>query len=277
MKRKAADRSHAAYAAEQLPKSYRGDYPFRIGTTSFIYPDSYARNVKLLAPYLDEIELLFFESLSGNINSLLDEIKVLCDLATEFDTTYNVHLPTDISFGSGDRSIRQKAVESIKQVVDLTAPLSPTTCTLHLAYEDHSRKPEDITTWQENIRKSLRQLCDADVNPAILSIETLSYPFQWIDRIIREFGLHICMDVGHLIAADVDVLSFYRQYAQMIQIIHLHGVEHDRDHLSLDRFSKANFDPVRRILKDYAGILSLEVFSYPSLISSLNYLEKAQI
>ncbi|MEE8399755.1 MAG: cobamide remodeling phosphodiesterase CbiR, partial [Desulfobacterales bacterium] len=236
---------------------------------------TYAPNVELLAPYLDEIELLFFESPSGNDDSLKNEIKILSDLAKQFSITYNVHLPTDISFVNSDPSVRKQSVESIKQVIDLTAPLSPTTCTLHLTYEAHSRGPADILTWQGHIRDSLGQLFDEGVNPAILSIETLSYPFQWIDGIIREFDLHICMDVGHLIVNHVDVLSFYRQYAHIIPIIHLHGVENSRDHLPLDRLSKADFDPVLQLLEDYSGIVSLEVFSYPALIASLNHLENA--
>jgi len=43
-----------------LPKSYKHAYPFKLGTTSFIYPDGYVPNVKMLGPYMDEIELLFF-------------------------------------------------------------------------------------------------------------------------------------------------------------------------------------------------------------------------
>ena len=45
-----------------LGKSYKGEFPFNIGTTSFIYPDDYVPNVKMLGPYLENIELLLFES-----------------------------------------------------------------------------------------------------------------------------------------------------------------------------------------------------------------------
>jgi hypothetical protein len=43
-----------------LNKSYKGLFPFNIGTTSFIYPDDYVPNVKMLGPYLGNIELLLF-------------------------------------------------------------------------------------------------------------------------------------------------------------------------------------------------------------------------
>ena len=45
-----------------LSKSYKGLFPFKICTTSFIYPDHYIPNVKMLGPFVDEIELLVFES-----------------------------------------------------------------------------------------------------------------------------------------------------------------------------------------------------------------------
>jgi hypothetical protein len=79
-----------------LPKSYKGLYPFKLGTTSYIYPDGYTQNVKMLAPYVDEIELLLFESAPDSLPSN-HEIKKLLLLSNEFDLTYNVHLPTDIS------------------------------------------------------------------------------------------------------------------------------------------------------------------------------------
>ena len=81
-----------------LPKSYKGLYQFRLGTTSFIYPDHYLPNVKMLGPYLNEIELLLFESAYDSLPSK-HEIKELSILAEEFDITYDIHLPIDISLG----------------------------------------------------------------------------------------------------------------------------------------------------------------------------------
>jgi hypothetical protein len=52
----------------RLTKSYKGFYPFKLATTSFIYPDDYIPNVKMLGPFVDEIELLLFES--NDIESL---------------------------------------------------------------------------------------------------------------------------------------------------------------------------------------------------------------
>ena len=85
-----------------LIKSYKGMYPFKIGTTSFIYPDHYIPNVKMLGPYLDEIELLLFESTGTDALPSKSVIAELSRLAKDFDLTYNVHLPTDISISDPD-------------------------------------------------------------------------------------------------------------------------------------------------------------------------------
>ena len=45
-----------------IAKSYKGLFPFKLGTTSYIYPAPILPNVMRLAPFLDEIELVLFES-----------------------------------------------------------------------------------------------------------------------------------------------------------------------------------------------------------------------
>ncbi len=40
----------------------KGRFPFRLGTTSYIIPDAIFPNVRFLAPLVDEIELVLFES-----------------------------------------------------------------------------------------------------------------------------------------------------------------------------------------------------------------------
>ncbi|MEJ2657277.1 MAG: hypothetical protein P8012_08760, partial [Desulfobacterales bacterium] len=75
-----------------LPKSYKNAFPFKIGTTSFIYPNNYVQNVVLLAPYLDEIELILFESTPDSLPSM-NVISTLLSLADEYHLSYNVHHP----------------------------------------------------------------------------------------------------------------------------------------------------------------------------------------
>jgi len=255
-----------------LPKSYKGMFPFKIGTTSFIYPNSYVQNVKMLAPYLDEIELILFES-SPDKRPSNDEIKTLLSLANEFDITYNIHLPLDISLGAPDPSKRHFAIETIKRIVDLTAPLSPSTYTLHLAYDETDMETERMNRWRNRTYGSARQLISSGINGKTISIETLNYPIEWVEDILIDFNLSVCVDLGHLILYGFDMKAVFNRYHKTISIIHLHGADNHIDHQPLDFLAKTNLKTILEMLKRYNDVVSIEVFSYDHLNASLKYLE----
>ena len=258
-----------------LPKSYKGAYPFRLGATSYIYPDHIIPNVKMLAPYLDEIELLLFESASKDSFPSKHEINKLSFMAKEFDLTYNIHLPTDISLCDHDPSTRRHAMETIKRLIDLTSPLSPSTHTLHLSYDEDSIEKECVKRWQDLVYRSMEKLIAAGIEGESISIETLIYPFEWVEGVITALNLSVCIDIGHLMLQNgVELETVFNKYSGITSIIHLHGVEQGRDHVSLDYLSKAKMDAVMGILKRFTGVVSLEVFSFNHLNTSLKFLEK---
>jgi len=256
-----------------LPKSYKGAYQFKLGTTSFIYQDGYVPNVKMLGPYIDEIELLLFESKPGSFlkKSEIDELSLL---SKKFDLTYNIHLPTDIFLGNRDPSVRQYAIETILRVLDLTSPLFPSTYTLHLSYDEASRQKSYIMKWQDVTCQTIKQLINYGVKAEKISIENLNYPFEWVEDIIRVFNFGVCMDIGHLILCGTNIKKFFDSYSDNISIIHLHGVENRHDHLSLERLSEERVGEVIEILNKFAKVVSIEVFSYNDLATSLKFLEK---
>ena len=255
-----------------LPKSYKDAFSFKIGTTSFIYPDGYVENVKMLAPYLDEIELLLFESTPGSLPSI-HEVKQLLSLANEFDLTYNIHLPLDIYLGAPERSIRRFALDTIKQIVDLTASLSPSTYTLHLPCDDAGVDNEQVKRWLDRLNRSIKELVSAGMNGEMFSIETLDYPLDWVEDILIDFNLSVCIDVGHLILYGFDPEAVFKRHKNRTPILHLHGVDNHKDHLPLDRLTKENVETVVRMLKQFEGVVSLEVFSFDHLKASLNFLD----
>jgi sugar phosphate isomerase/epimerase len=257
-----------------LPKSYKGLYPFKIGTTSYIYPAGYAQNVKMLAPYVDEIELLLFESAPYSLPTK-KEIKKLLSLSNEFGLTYNVHLPTDISLSDPEPSIRHTTMETLKRVMNLTSLLSPSTYTLHLSYDEKGLDNESIKKWRERLYRSLGQFIATGINSKMISIETLTYPIEWVEDILIDFNLSVCIDLGHLMVYGYDMESVFNRYGKRTSIIHLHGVEKTDDHISLDRLSKRNMDLVIGILKQFTKVVSLEVFSYDHLKASLSFLEES--
>ena len=258
----------------RLSKSYKSVFPFRISAPSFIYRASWNDNIKRLGPYLDEIELLFFDSARHRDWPSHEEIKTMARLAQKYAITYNVHLPTDIFPGSLNESIRQKAVENFIEMWRRVKPLDPTSCILHLPLGGPYDKNQSLQAWQKQIDKSMRQLISAGISPNKLSVETLDYPFDWVAQIIIEWDLQVCLDIGHLLIHRFDWCEVFEKWSSRINMIHLHGVSGDKDHLSLDQLEDALRSSILKKLSSYGGTVSVEVFSFEALQKSLICLER---
>ena len=61
--------------------------PFRLGTTSFIYPDHIIPNVKKIGAFFDEIELLVFESKPKEVMPPPGDVKELAGLSRGLNLT----------------------------------------------------------------------------------------------------------------------------------------------------------------------------------------------
>ena len=258
-----------------LSKSYKGLFPFKICTTSFIYPDMYAPNVTMLGPYLDEIELLLFDSTYEGSLPTAARINELSELFSKFRLTCNVHLPLDISLGDSDIRKRLQAIEAVRHIIRLTAPLTPSTYTVHFTYEEKSRSQKAIGLWRNRVIKSIDEILKEDISPEKFSVENLvEYPFEWVDDIIARTGFHTCIDIGHFIERGEDFESAFYKYISTTDILHIYGVKDHKDHLSLDCLREKEIDSLVNILKDFSGIVSIEVFSFDKLVSSLAVMDQ---
>jgi sugar phosphate isomerase/epimerase len=251
-----------------LTKSFKCRYPFRLATPSFIYPDDYVPNVRRLAPFVDEIELLFFESGQLPSRRLVQELALL---AREHEVGYNVHLPSDVSIGH--RSLRRRAIKALLSFFDRLSPLSPSTWTLHVSCEAPHESPEARRSWMDAVHISLIELAAAVGDPARISLENLDYPLEWLEDLIAELGVAVCMDLGHLLLRGQHPGFFFERFGPKISIMHLHAMENGRDHQALTKLAPPADEAVRRILSGFRGIVSLEVFSFEALSASLDWLE----
>ena len=266
------------------PRSVKGCYPFRLGTTSFIYPDHYVPNVQMLGLHFDEIELLMFESRWPDSLPSRETIDALAVLSAEMDLGYNIHLPTDVSLADADAVERGRAVAVLGQFIRATAPLSPSAYALHLPFEGYPADPGGVERWQAAAAEGLDDLLKTGVRSDLLAVETLDYPFAWAAPLVEAFGLSICMDIGHLILHGIDPAAFFHRYRKNIRLIHLHGVRFSegqnsgdgagQDHVGLDEMAPAHFPSIMEILKTFDGVVSIEVFSYRHLVPSLRVLEE---
>ena len=84
----------------------------------------------------------------------------------------------------------------------------------------------------------------------------------------------VCLDIGHLIIYGADIPSVFNDCAESVSIIHLHGVKEGKDHGPLDQLPDNLLRFLVQKLKTFDGTVSLEVFNYIDLSSSLSFLER---
>jgi sugar phosphate isomerase/epimerase len=253
---------------------------FKLGTTSFIYPDHIVPNVKKLGHHFDEIELLIFESKPLAHLPTSAEIDELAKLSIELSVTYNVHLPTDISLASPSKTMRQDALDTLERVVTLAAPLCPTTHTLHLdlTFEEMVQGQDGILRFQERAIEGLELLAQRIPSPDKITIETLEYPPEILFPVLDATPIALCMDAGHLIRYGYDVSGLFERYGKRIPLIHFHGVDFSydppRDHQGLDRTPMDRVGTTLGVLEKFTGVVSLEVFNLDHLKASLDWMDR---
>lgn len=228
----------------------------------------YVENVRRLSPFVDEIQLLFFESRPESLPSPA-LVRELSDLAAGQGVGYHVHLPSDIYPGHPDPDERRRAVEAIRTIVERCRVLSPSTFTLHLERNPAGTENLPVERWQQYLLESLARMLPANTSPREISVETLDYPLEWVAPVIEAMDLSVCMDMGHLLVQGVDLRDFYENWKDRITVVHLHGVDGSKDHLSLDRLSDERMKTVFGLLQALKKVVVLENYAFPRLDASL--------
>jgi sugar phosphate isomerase/epimerase len=242
--------------------------PFRLGSTSYIWPADILPNVRQLGPLMDDVELVLFEA--EDYSNLPDAVTVaeLCALARTHDLTYTVHLPLDLTLA------HPPSLEKAKKVFACTRDLAPWAFVLHLdgrAVED-SPDAATLARWRDDAWRVLEELAAMVGDVARLCVENLeNYPPEHFLPLLDRLPVGLCVDVGHLWLTGRDPLCFLEQHLSRTRVIHLHGVG-ERDHQSLLHQGAERIAPVLELLSDrqYDGVLTLEVFSREDFFPSLS-------
>lgn len=254
----------------------------RIGTTSYILWDDILPNVRYLAPLVDDVELVLFES-QGESN-LPDGkvIRELGEIARDNNLTYTVHFPLDVWPGSRERKVRDASVETYLKIIRLTETLPVFSYVLHLTPEGFGKVPaRDVPSWLGWMEESFsRMVSMAGLKPTMFSAETLSYPFAIIGPLVRKFGFSVTLDIGHIWLMGYDDKEAEKELLPPSRVCHLHGVRDGKDHQGLDVGDRADISGFldALLLQSLDGkdrVLTLEVFSKDDFSSSLALLQEA--
>lgn len=255
--------------------------PWRWGTTSYILPDDILPNAQYLAPLIDDIELVLFESDQLSNLPSPETVGQLARIARLHQLSYTIHFPLDVFPGSLDETVRRTSVERYHHIRSLVSPLEPFAYILHLTPQSYGRCPaDDVAAWHHQLDRTLAEMMDDGWDPRMLCVETLSYPFHFVMDLVEKYDLAVTLDIGHVWLGGFDAQRIARELLPSARVIHLHGVADGHDHLGLGSTQKDLRDDflstlVRQITKDgQPRILTLEVFDQPALEESLGVVDE---
>ncbi len=246
--------------------------PFRLGVTSYVYPADILANIQRLAPVVDDIELVFFESADASNLPTSGEIGTWRDLAKKHDVTFTVHFPIDKALGSSDPAEREACLTSILRLVELCGPLTPFGWILHLEGIKSGATPAQVREWQQNLMPLLRIISGVVDNPRHICVENLEYPFEWCEPLLTSLPFSICLDYGHLWQKNADWKAHLQHWLPRTRIMHLYGFDTTSRHYSLDRAPRALTREVLNAIGNYSDVLTLETFGYEDTATSMTRL-----
>ncbi len=248
------------------------NFPFRLGTTSYIYPDDILPNVRQLAGVVQDVELVLFETDDDRANlPAPPRVAELNALARDHDLTFTVHLPLDLKFDDA------RSFEKIFRAREATRALEPYAYILHLDGRalQADPTPARVRAWQAKMNVALDKIL-MRVEPQQLCIENLeTWSPEYFAELVADRDLARCVDIGHFWKQARDPLPHLQEHLARTRVIHLHGVG-ERDHQSLVRQPRAQVQRALEFLRgaDYRGVLTLEVFNLDDFLSSRKVLEE---
>ena len=248
----------------------KGSFPFRLGTTSYILPAPIIPNLQFLAPYVDEVELVLFESEgAGNLPSP-KEVRQMASIAKEHHLGYIVHLPTDLYLGDPEPGVRGWSKETILRFYRRTEELSPKAYVLHLERKRPNGSPAgDLGSWMGRILGSLEELGREGVELDLLALENLDYGVSLLAKLATDTGTGLCIDVGHLLRYGFSLREELDPFLPRCNVLHIHGVVEQVDHRGLDAIEEGLWKEVWKGLLGFSGSVCVEVFSLEDLGRSM--------
>jgi len=250
--------------------------PFRIGTTSYIWPGDLVENAHFLADRVEDMELVLFDVEGGQNNypdmAVLQELRAVSE---QKGLSYTVHLPHDLHMAP-DGSSRHESMLKARKAIECTLGLAPWSYVAHLDGREllDKSQPDGKAQWNQQAVRALKQISAWAGGPKSLAVENLDhYPPDFVDEVLEQFPASRCIDIGHLWCDGHDPLPFLQKHISRASVLHLHGVA-ERDHSSLCHMPEEELSRVISFIENsgFSGVLTLEVFGQDDFESSLEAL-----
>ncbi|MDR2516234.1 MAG: AP endonuclease [Spirochaetaceae bacterium] len=240
----------------------------RVSVPSWVIPGTYAENLRFLAEKreITGVELLFFIYDDETKQMLRDEWDVIRSYTGRF--TYTVHLP--------DRILPEHA-----ELVERFLPYARNFVVHPYPAEEADAERRLLEAWQASYGNADRRQEDLGaLSPFIIENTYPGMQEALLSRLPGDTGL--VMDTGHLLLIDHDPAGFFNLHKTRVKEIHLHTVDFkaaQKDNRLTDHRSLKPDDPwfieFVSCLREFTGVVNLEVFSWEEAAASLAVLRGA--
>lgn len=247
----------------------------RVAAPSWVRPASLAENCRFLAGKVDEVGLLFFDG-AASLAYTRDDLP--CWMA-DLPLRYHLHLPVDLRMHgqSGGAGAAEKDAGLCDALFGMTDFLRqggpPLTGVLH---------PPALGAGAKEQRESLNRL-DAFLrafvargqNPARLLLENVrGNDLLPLKECVREYGLGLCLDMGHVLAYGQQRLVRDDDLMERVAMLHVNAPgmpEKPSSHISLARLDAKGRAAARAICRRVPeeAVLMMELFSWEEIEESL--------
>ena len=243
------------------------------------------KNIRLLAEHVDHIEILLFHTPSLHNIPGPKKIRAVREIGKQEDITYTVHLPDSLEIASSDRSRRKESLELARETCLRLEELDPKHYVLHIPFTAPTLVPvpnlyfntgdeQNWDGWTKRALESLEILDQGIGQGNRLLVENINYSPSFLEPFWKQGLSELCLDIGHLMLGQEDVMEVMKRYLHVIRAIHLHGVHGYDEHLSLSVLPENLVHGWLTCLRmaSYRGLIVLEVFNSQDLEESMDLL-----
>ena len=235
----------------------------RHGVTLWVIPGGFADNMRELSSDVDDMQFVLFDNKYGSNIPTKDEVRKLAELRRALGMSCVVHYPDDVCL-SADPSERVRCEDSCLRMLELFDEIEPYAWVMHLGGEQYGARPSaDMEKWFELTAKSVERIASAARERSRICAETLDYNFEIVLPLVKERGISVCADIGHLVRYGHPVEEQLRHFLEYTRVTHIHGVTPEgTDHRTMTYFDENLLERVLGILASDGRerVMTLEVF-----------------
>ncbi len=254
-----------------------------LGAPSMVYGENLIHNVEILSGLVKDIEIVLFHTPELNNIPSLREIERIKEIGNRKELSFTVHLPASLEPASDKKDLMEESLEIAAEIIARFSCLQPRHYILHLPFSRPTlvaipgfyfpwKPTKEWHQWSHRAEEALERVNRLLGPSDSLLIENINYSPRFLEPFWQKGLCAFCLDMGHLLLGGEAVSEILTQYLQVTRVIHLHGVDRFKEHISLSCLPPGQVQDWFHQLKKaaYQGVITLEVFDPLDLEESLN-------